>query len=110
MNRKAEVFILDDMVKGWFIGNFQPTVYKTGDVEVGVKHYRAGDYERSHHHRIATEITVIQKGTVEMNGIQYSDGSIIKLAPFVSTDFKAITDVITVVVKIPGANDDKYFD
>ena len=110
MSRKAETFLLDDMIKGWFVGNFEPTVYKTSDVEVGIKHYQSGDYEKSHHHRVATEITVVQKGIVEMNGVQYVDGSIIKLDPFVSTDFKAITDVTTIVVKIPGANDDKYFD
>ncbi len=45
-----------------------------------------------------------------MNGIQYGDGEIIKLDPGISTDFKAITDVTTIVVKIPGANNDKYFD
>ena len=32
----------------------------------------------------------------------------IKINPGQSTDFKALTDVTTVVVKIPGANDDKY--
>ncbi|MEJ7675949.1 MAG: hypothetical protein WKF59_25440 [Chitinophagaceae bacterium] len=45
-----------------------------------------------------------------MNGIQYGDGAIIKLDPGVSTDFKAVTDVTTIVVKIPGAKNDKYFD
>ena len=110
MNRKAEVYSLQDMIKGWFVGNFEPSVFRTNDVEVGIKYYQSGDYEKSHHHKIATEITVIQKGVVEMNGVQYADGSIIKLEPFVSTDFRAITDVTTIVVKIPGANDDKYFD
>jgi anti-sigma factor ChrR (cupin superfamily) len=110
MNKKAEIFLLTDMIKGWFVGNFEPTVFRTNDVEVGVKNYQPGEYEKSHHHRIATEITVIQKGIVEMNGVQYGDGSIIKLDPYVSTDFRAVTDVTTIVVKIPGASDDKYFD
>ncbi len=110
MSNKAETFSLQDMIKGWFVGNFEPTVFKTADVEVGIKHYQSGNYEESHHHKIATEITVVQKGIVEMNGIQYNDGAIIKLSPGVSTDFKAITDVTTIVVKIPGTNDDKYFD
>ncbi len=110
MNQKAEIFYLHDMIKGWFVGNFEPTVLRTNDVEVGIKHYQKGDHERSHHHKIATEITVVQKGIVEMNGVQHGDGAIIKIAPGVSTDFKAITDVTTIVVKIPGANDDKYFD
>lgn len=96
------------MIKGWFIGNFEPSLYKTNDVEVGIKKYNAGDYENSHFHKIATEFTVIISGTVEMNGVQYFENEIIKIIPGVITNFKAITDVITVVVKLPGANNDKY--
>jgi hypothetical protein len=107
---EIEVFKLEKMVKGWFIGNFNPTLLKTNDVEIGIKKYTAGDYEDIHYHKIATEFTVILNGTVEMNGKRYTDGDIIKINPFKSTDFKAITDVITVVVKIPGANNDKYID
>ncbi len=39
-----KVFHLDEMVKGWFVGNFNPTVLSTNDVEVAVKKYKAGDY------------------------------------------------------------------
>ena len=28
---------LEDMVKGWFVGNFEPTIHKINDVEVEVK-------------------------------------------------------------------------
>lgn len=110
MNPKAETFSLSDMIKGWFVGNFEPTVFKTADVEVGIKYYKPGDYEAAHHHKIATEITVVQKGIVEMNGVRYREGDIIKLHPGVSTDFRAVTDVTTIVVKIPGASNDKYID
>lgn len=103
-----EKYKLEDMIKGWFIGNFEPSLYKTNDVEVGIKKYNAGDYENSHFHKIATEFTVIISGTVEMNGVQYFENEIIKINPGVKTDFKAITDVVTVVAKVPGANNDKY--
>jgi hypothetical protein len=103
-----EKYKLEDMIKGWFIGNFEPSLYKTNDVEVGIKKYSAGDYENTHFHKIATEFTVIISGTVEMNGVQYFENEIIKIIPGVLTNFKAITDVITVVVKLPGANNDKY--
>ena len=68
---------LKDMVKGWFVGNFDPTLIKTNDVEVAVKEYKKGDYEEKHYHKIATEITVIVSGRVKMNGIEYSKGDII---------------------------------
>lgn len=99
---------LDRMVKGWFVGNFEPTVLRTNDVEVAVKKYKAGDYESAHYHKIATEITVIVSGEVEMNGIRYAEGDIIIIPPNEPTNFRALKDTITTVVKYPGANNDKY--
>ena len=99
---------LSDMTKGWFVGNFEPTLYKTNDVEVAVKSYSAGAYEKKHYHKIATEITVVTKGTVRMNGVEYSVGDIIIMEPNEATDFYAVTNAENVVVKLPGANNDKY--
>ena len=99
---------LNNMTKGWFIGNFDPSLYKTNDVEVAVKSYKAGDFEDKHYHKIATEYTVILDGEVEMNGIRYKKNDIIVMEPGDATDFRAITDSMNVVVKIPGANNDKY--
>nr|WP_297705494.1 hypothetical protein [uncultured Butyrivibrio sp.] len=99
---------ISNMTKGWFIGNFDPSLYKTNDVEVAVKHYKAGDHEDKHYHKIATEYTVIIEGEVEMNGVRYKKDDIVVMEPGEATDFTAITDSTNVVVKIPGANNDKY--
>ncbi len=99
---------LQNMIKGWFVGNFEPTLYKTNVVEVAVKRYRAGDYEKMHFHKIASELTVIIIGEVEMNGVRYKEDDIIVIGPSEEADFKAMKDTVTVVVKIPGANNDKY--
>lgn len=99
---------LEDMVKGWFVGSFDPTLIKTNDVEVAVKEYKKGDYEAKHYHKIATEITVIISGKVRMNGIEYSNGDIIVIEPNEVTDFEALEDAVNTVVKFPGASDDKY--
>jgi len=100
---------LEDMVKGWVVGNFEPTLYKTNDVEVAVKRYNKGDFEGNHYHKIATEITVIISGRVKMNGVEYNAGDIITMEPNEATDFEALEDgTVNVVVKLPGANDDKY--
>ena len=34
---------LKDMVKGWFVGNFEPTAFRTNDCEVGIKAYAKGE-------------------------------------------------------------------
>lgn len=97
------------MFKGWLVGNFEPSCYKTDDVEVAVKEYKNGDKEPSHYHKIATEITVIVSGVVLMNSIQYKTGDIITIEPGESTNFEALSDVVTTVIKVPCVKDDKYF-
>ena len=99
---------LENMTKGWFVGNFEPTMLKTGAVEVAVKHYKAGDHEDWHFHKIATELTVIVSGEVRMNGEVYCAGDIIQIDPGEATDFLALQDTTTTVVKFPGASHDKY--
>lgn len=101
---------LSNMVKGWFVGNFEPSLYKTNDVEVAIKRYKAGNFEEAHYHKIATEITVIIGGEVKMGKNIYKDGDIVIIEPNETVDFLAITDAVTAVVKIPGANNDKYME
>jgi quercetin dioxygenase-like cupin family protein len=103
-----EKFFLDEMVRGWFVGNFNPSVYKTEDVEVAIQEYKKGDKEEWHLHKIATEITVILKGEVLMNKENYKEGDIVKIPPNEGTDFVCLEDTIAIVVKLPGALNDKY--
>ncbi len=101
---------LNDYTKGWFVGNFKPTLMPSDAVEVAIKHYKAGDHEDFHHHKVATELTAIVSGRVQMSGEEIGPGEIIKIKPGQSTDFTALTDVVTVVVKMPCVAGDKYPD
>lgn len=99
---------LNRMTKGWFVGDFSPTLYPTREVEVAVKHYSAGAYEAWHYHKIATELTVIVSGAVEMNGQRFGAGEVVLIAPGEGTDFRALEDTVTTVVKLPCVPDDKF--
>jgi len=99
---------LQEMVSGWFVGNFSPTTLNTEACEVGVKSYQVGDYEAAHYHKVATEITLILSGRVQMCGQEWGPGDILVIEPGEATDFRALTDVTNVVVKVPGAINDKY--
>ena len=44
-----------DFTKGWFIGDFEPSLFKTTDFEIAIKSYQKGDTEKEHYHAIATE-------------------------------------------------------
>ena len=103
--RKAR---LEDMTRGWFIGNFEPVVLRTDAFEMGVKKYKAGEKEERHYHRVASEVTLIVSGRVKMNGVTYVEGDIVALDPGEITDFEAVTDAVTAVAKLPSLMGDKY--
>lgn len=99
---------LTDMHRGWFIGDFEPTVFPTSACEVAVKRYRAGDREAAHVHRVATEFTLIVSGRVRMNTTEFGPDDIVTIEPGVPTDFEALEDAVTVVVKVPCVAGDKF--
>ncbi|OBT15800.1 hypothetical protein A9266_21030 [Vibrio tasmaniensis] len=101
---------LDDYVRGWFIGGFEPSLYSTTDVEVAIQRFKKGDKEASHCHKVATEITVIVSGKAKMKDMILREGDILRIAPGEYTDFEAIEDTVTVVAKLPGALNDKYLE
>ena len=106
-----EAYSLNNMIRGWFIVNFEPSVLKTSEYEVGVKKYRRGDKEDRHYHLEADEITVIVSGAVKMDGIHYKENDIIVIRKGKSTDFECLSDeAVTVVVKTKSVAGDKYID
>lgn len=103
-----KIFKFDDMVNGWFVGDFSPSSYKTSTCEVALKSYKRGAKEKKHFHKIATEITFIHTGSVIMLDQKFDAGSIIVIEPYEETSFEVLDDCVTVVVKVPGALNDKY--
>ncbi len=99
---------LNEMVKGWFVGDFEPTLLHSKDVEVAIKYYKKGDNEPKHVHKVGTEITAIVSGEVMMCNKKYGEGDIVLLEPGEPCEFKALTDAVTVVVKTPSVKGDKY--
>ena len=69
---------------------------------------QAGEHESAHFNNVATKITLILKGTLEMCGRRLRPGDIIKLSPGETTSFTDVTDTTTDVVKLPSILDDKF--
>lgn len=99
---------LENFLRGWFVGDFSPSIIKTNSLEVAVQKYAAGVQEAEHVHKLATEITVIVSGRVEISGKQFFAGDIIEIKPGEFSKFTALEPTVTVVVKYPSAKNDKY--
>ena len=99
---------LKDFKKGWFLGNFEPSLFVNDNFEVAIKRYKKGDAEASHVHKIATEWTAVVSGKVRMNDMIVSIDEIVEVLPFTHVEFEALEDSVVVAVKSPCAKDDKY--
>jgi quercetin dioxygenase-like cupin family protein len=101
---------LEDMFRGWFLGDFDLAAFRTSVAEVAYMKHEAGEVPRPHHHKIGTEITVVVKGKVKINGEPFVEGDIFVIKPGESAAPEVIEDTEVVVVKVPSIPGDKYFD
>lgn len=102
-----EVRDISEFTEGWFIGDFEPTMLKTADFEVGVKFFAKGDTELLHKQIAATEFTVVISGDIQMNGKKFSRGQIVRIDPGEPADFLALTDVSLLCLKTPSIPADR---
>lgn len=103
-----EIFNIKDMWRGWFIGDFEPSVYKTDKFEVGVLKHLKGEIWPKHYHMVATEINYLISGRMIIQGKELVAGDIFILYPLEVADPIFIEDCVVVVVKTPSVKKDKY--
>jgi len=103
-----KILKLKDMKAGWFIGNFEPTAYKTSDFEVCYKEHPAGESWDVHFHKKALEINYLIRGKMCIQGKILEQGDIFMLYPWEVADPVFIEDCEVVVVKVPSVPNDKF--
>jgi hypothetical protein len=99
---------LSNFYKGWIIGAFEPSIFKTDDFEIGIKKYRKNDVEPMHYHKEAVEYTIIIEGVVKMNDVIYKKDDIIEVQLWETIRFECLEDAVTIVIKTPSVKGDKY--
>lgn len=103
-----KTYKLSKFTRGWFIGDFEPSLIRTKDFEITVKQYKKGEQEAAHYHKVADEITAIIYGRCRINNHIFKTGDIIWSEPGEVTKFEALEDTANVVVKIPSVQGDRY--
>lgn len=99
----------DSGARGWFIGAFDKAVFKTDVVEVAHGFNPKGDRSPKHIHKIATEINLITYGCALVNGEVFHSGEGFIFEPGEACECQYLEDTFTLVVKLPGALNDKYY-
>jgi quercetin dioxygenase-like cupin family protein len=99
---------LDEMTRGWFIGDFEPSVLKTKDFEVAIMQHPKGQVWQSHYHAIATEYNVLLSGKMKICNVELEAGDIFVIEPYEIADPIFHEDCTIVCVKVPGSSKDKF--
>jgi len=98
----------DSGARGWFVGDFPEAVYRTQDFEVCYQKDSQTYPTVDHYHKVITEIQLVIKGCLVVNGEEFRAGEICLLEPgdeYLS-HYLEPTDVVA--VKFPSRPDDKY--
>ena len=99
---------ISDFKGGWFIGDFEPSLLKTQDLEVSIKKHPKGENWDTHFHKLATEYNYLVSGKMSINGIEIKAGEIFIINPYYAVEPNFIEDCEIVCIKIPGVTEDKY--
>ena len=101
-------FNISEMHRGWFIGDFEPSVLKTDLFEVGILKHKKGENWPEHYHAIATEYNVLVDGSMSINGIMIEVGEIFILKKKEKSKPIFYEDCTVLCVKVPSIPGDKY--
>lgn len=96
---------IEDMHKGWFVGDFEPTAFSTPDFEVNYRKHAKGEHWQSHYHTDVTEINLLIRGEMILQDKALVAGDIFTLEPYEIADPTFVTDCEIVCVKTPSKDD-----
>lgn len=100
-----KLYNFNDTIGGWFVGAFDKAAYYTKDCEVSYKLHKKGEQWPEHYHTIVTEINLIVRGSMTIQGKPLKQNDIFILEPYEIADPVFHEDCEIVCVKLPSCND-----
>ena len=95
------------MFKGWFIGDFEPSLLKNTGVELGYLTFKKGEKIDFHYHEHCKEINLLVKGKMIVNNKVINEGDIFIFDEMVPTLPIYLEDTSLIVFKNKHSNKDK---
>lgn len=99
---------MDRMIRGWFIGNFEPTILKTPDFEVGYLRHAKGEQWDAHYHVHSIEYNYLIRGSMIIQGKLLKAGDLFVLDKGEVADPEFLEDCELICVKVPSIPSDKH--
>lgn len=99
---------LTDFFRGWIIGDFEPSVLRTKEFEVGLVSHKKDEFWPNHVHKISTEFNVLVSGKMSINNIVIEPKTIFIIKPGEASKAIFLEDCEVLVIKTPSIPNDKY--
>jgi len=100
--------VLGRFTRGWLIGDFEPSLLRTKEFEVGLLEHKKGEKWPNHIHKLATEYNVLIKGKMRVNGIAIYEGEVFTIEKDEAAKPEFLEDCLVLVVKVPSVIGDKH--
>ena len=101
-----EFFDIRKMELGYFIGDFNPTVYRTNNVELSIKTLTAGTLDSCYYRKKDTQIVCVLSGTIECFERILGKGDIVSFRPGDMISLFALEDAEILITRLPGTKND----
>lgn len=99
---------LSEFTRGWFIGNFEPSLLRTEQFEVAIITHVKGEKWPPHYHKIGTEYNVLIEGKMFICGQEINPWEVFVFEPGEVADPVFLEDCKVLCVKVPSVTNDKY--
>lgn len=105
---KKQIYNTYEFTRGWFLGDFTPSILSTKEFEVGLLKHLQGEKWGYHYHKEATEYNLLLKGTMLFNGKKIEKGTAFTNYPNEIACPIFLEDCQVLCVKVPSVPTDKY--
>lgn len=107
VNNQEINYDVSGYTRGWIIGNFEPSIIKTTDYELGILSHDENEKWDFHYHKESDEINFLFEGEMLLNGVDIKQGQVFIIPKNQIACPKFKTKCRIACVKIPSVPGDK---
>jgi hypothetical protein len=104
---KDKMAHIDDMTRGWSVGDFEPSFIRTNLFEIGILTHKKGEKWPFHIHDELAEYNHLLSGDMLINGIKYTSGDSFMFEKGHPAVPEFLTDCEVICIKVPSVPGDK---
>lgn len=99
---------IKEYFKGWFVGDFSPSIHKNAAFEIAHHKHKKGEPTYPHYHKVTTELNYIIEGELKVSGQILRKGDMWIYEAGEISDVEFLSDIELIVIRWPSIPSDKY--